>query len=571
MIDPGAILDSLPVAIFALEREGSVEPRNPLAASMAGTGRGAGTLVELLGLTLRDGTAVAACPLRAGLDSGTELAGARFAAGSPGGRKRDVRVSTRLRRDAAGAVASVVAVVSDDTAGPLDAESIDGARLAAIVASSNDAIISKTLDGRITSWNESAARIFGYTAEEMIGESILRVIPPELHGEEAEILDRLRRGERIEHFDTVRMGKAGRRLDISLAISPLRNSAGAVVGASKIARDISARKRAEALQAQLFDELTHRVNNSLATMQSIAALSLAGSGDPASFVASFSRRLRALGVAHDRIVRAKMQGADLRELVRAIVPGEARVSGPDVLLDQRLVVPLALALSELATEAGDGRPAPVETSIGWRVGDEAALEVEWRTVAEEAGDTVRGPGFAVIQRVLEGIDGSVRAERRGTGFTARLTLPLPKDSERRHAVAALVAARTQGVQRVLVVEDEALIAMDMEAQLIAAGWDVVGPAGTIDEALALIEGTPFDAALVDANVRGRPVGEIAEALSARGIPFAFATGYGRSALPVGFREERLLSKPFAPDDLIEVVTQMLAGHGAAGVIPPAAR
>lgn len=123
------------------------------------------------------------------------------------------------------------------------------AYLAAVVAASSDAILSKSLDGIVTSWNASASRIFGFTAEEMVGQSIRRLIPDELQAEEDEILARLRAGEFIDHFETVRMTKGGRRLDVSLSISPIRNSAGEVIGAAKIARDITARKKADELLA----------------------------------------------------------------------------------------------------------------------------------------------------------------------------------------------------------------------------------------------------------------------------------------------------------------------------------
>lgn len=119
------------------------------------------------------------------------------------------------------------------------------ARLAAIVETSQDAIISKTLDGIIRSWNAGAERIFGYTTEEAVGQPIKLIIPPDREREEAEIIERLTRGERVEHFETVRRGKSGKLLDISLTVSPLLDSEGHVVGASKIARDISAQKEAE--------------------------------------------------------------------------------------------------------------------------------------------------------------------------------------------------------------------------------------------------------------------------------------------------------------------------------------
>jgi PAS domain S-box-containing protein len=119
------------------------------------------------------------------------------------------------------------------------------ARLAAIVASSSDAILSKTLDGIITSWNAAAERMFGYTAQEIIGQPILRIIPPALHHEEKEILRRIRNGEPIKHYETVRMTKDGRALDVSLTISPVRDGAGRIIGASKIIRDETEQKRME--------------------------------------------------------------------------------------------------------------------------------------------------------------------------------------------------------------------------------------------------------------------------------------------------------------------------------------
>jgi PAS domain S-box-containing protein len=118
-------------------------------------------------------------------------------------------------------------------------------RLAAIIESFSDAIISKNLEGVITSWNKSAETVFGYTAEEAVGRHITMIIPPEYRDEEARILERLRRGERIEHLETVRVRKDGTKLDVSLAISPVRDVTGRIVGASKVARDITQQKQAE--------------------------------------------------------------------------------------------------------------------------------------------------------------------------------------------------------------------------------------------------------------------------------------------------------------------------------------
>jgi PAS domain S-box-containing protein len=125
------------------------------------------------------------------------------------------------------------------------------AQLAAIVESSNDAIIGKTLDGLITSWNPAAEKIFGYRASEAIGQPITIIIPPECVDEAAQVLRRIRRGETVEHFETVRMAKGGERVSVSLTVSPIKDAGGNVVGASKIVRDVRERQQADASRSRL--------------------------------------------------------------------------------------------------------------------------------------------------------------------------------------------------------------------------------------------------------------------------------------------------------------------------------
>src|SRR5258706_722642 len=120
-------------------------------------------------------------------------------------------------------------------------EDVLRARLAGIVDSSDDAIVSKTLDGVITSWNGAAERLFGYSASEAIGQQIFLIIPDDRVAEENDVLARLRRGERLDHFETVRQAKDGRRIPISLTVSPIRDATGTIVGASKVAKDITGR------------------------------------------------------------------------------------------------------------------------------------------------------------------------------------------------------------------------------------------------------------------------------------------------------------------------------------------
>jgi PAS domain S-box-containing protein len=163
---------------------------------------------------------------------------------------------------------SSVLAVAADTSALTRAEEIR-LRYAAIVESSDDAIVAKTLDGVISAWNAAAERMFGYTEREAIGQPITMIIPPDLHDEERDILRRLRAGERVDHYETVRVTKAGERIDVSLTISPLRDPAGRIIGCSKIARDITKAKRAEAALRQSQQRLAREVAGAK-TLQSIS-------------------------------------------------------------------------------------------------------------------------------------------------------------------------------------------------------------------------------------------------------------------------------------------------------------
>ena len=145
--------------------------------------------------------------------------------------------------------------------------------IASIVKSSEDVIVSKNLDGIIISWNRGAERVFGYTPEEAIGQPITIIIPEDRHDEERQILTRIRRGERIEQFETVRRRKLGSLAVVSLTVSPVKDAEGKIVGASKIARDITEQKRSQEQIATLAREAEHRSKNLLATVQATVRLS----------------------------------------------------------------------------------------------------------------------------------------------------------------------------------------------------------------------------------------------------------------------------------------------------------
>ena len=176
------------------------------------------------------------------------------------------------------------------------------ARLAAIVGSSDDAIVGKTLDGIVTSWNASAERIFGFSADEMVGQSIRRIIPPERRAEFETILGTIRRGERVEHFETERVRKDGRQIHVSVTVSPIRDVEGRIIGASKIARDVTERRRLEAEREQL-----------LALTQRACAEAEAASSVKDEFLATLSHELRnPLSAVRSAVVSARLspQGRD---------------------------------------------------------------------------------------------------------------------------------------------------------------------------------------------------------------------------------------------------------------------
>ncbi len=452
-------------------------------------------------------------------------------------------------------------------------------RLASIVESSDDAIVSKTLDGTVASWNKGAERLFGYTAEEAIGKSITMLIPPDRLDEEPGIIARIRRGERVDHYETIRRHKDGSAIDISLTVSPVRDASGAIVGASKIARDISQRKQADATRQLLTSELNHRVKNTLAVVQAIVQQTLWNTKDPADFAQRFAGRIQSLARVHTLLTDSTWQGADLRALIRdQLLHGsvdETRLTawGPTVLLAPQMTLHLALMLHELGTNSskhGALSSTGGWITVNWSVRD-AMLHLKWE---ERGGPPVRpavarGFGTRLIEQSAMSEGGRAEMLCDAKGVTWEIALPLPVSSTRAAArpEAEMVAPALDpdpaaapppvlAGRRLLVIEDEPLIALALVSSLEAVGAEVARPLGTEREALAAIERSDADAALLDANLHGKPVGEIAAALTRRRIPFIFVTGYGRESLPESFRHAAILAKPFTDKQLFDAVTAL---------------
>ncbi|MEZ2329699.1 PAS domain S-box protein [Mesorhizobium sp. RCC_202] len=342
-----------------------------------------------------------------------------------------------LLRDASGEVTGAVNMLVDITERK-QAEAL-AERLAAIVQSSDDAIISKDLDDIITSWNKGAERLFGYAPDEIIGKSILTLIPPSRHGEEAGILERVGRGEHIDHYETVRRRKDGSLVWVSLTISPLKDDRGKVIGASKIARDMTERRRADEHRKILIGELNHRVKNTLAVIQSIASQTLNSSATMAEAREAFGSRLINLAKAHDVLTRESWASARLVEIVADTVKPHAgenrfRIEGPDVHLTPSVALAISMALHELSTNAAKYGALSNDRGrvvIVWRLegeGDKRRLTLRWE---ESGGPPVgkpkrKGFGSRLIERALAmELGGNVSVAYESAGVVCVIDAPMP--------------------------------------------------------------------------------------------------------------------------------------------------
>ena len=252
--------------------------------------------------------------------------------------------------------------------------------------------------------------MFGYRAEEAIGKPAAFLTPPSRHSEE--ILARIKGGERIEHYETVRLRKNGDAIDISLTVSPIEESSGAVIGASLIARDITEQKRAQQRQELLTQEIHHRTKNLFAVVHAIVARSFENKGSVEEAKAAALERLHSLAKTHFMLIEKEWEGAGLGEVVRtgmAPYGGRATIQGPEITLSAKAAQNFALAVHELATNAAKygalSNPAG-HVDISWsvsRANNSPLITFCWR---ERGGPPVipptrRGFGSAVLERVME--------------------------------------------------------------------------------------------------------------------------------------------------------------------------
>jgi PAS domain S-box-containing protein len=345
-------------------------------------------------------------------------------------------------------------------------------QLAAIVESSDDMILSKDLYGIITSWNASATRLFGYSADEMIGASILKLIPEDLHSDEKTIMENIRAGRRVEHFETVRRTKSGQLLDVSITISPIRDKQGRVIGASKILRDISTRKRLEQalLQAEkiaatgrMAATIAHEINNPLEAVMNLMYLLRPMIADPAgiSYFQSVETELgRVSHIAKQTLgyyrEHAAARSASLAEIVlHAITIYEPRCTATGIEIKKAIdssrkivlrrgemmqVVSHLIMNSIYAMQAGGVLSISVEDAVGASDGIVLTIQDNGVGITEsdlprvfEAFFTTRstvgtGIGLFVAKQFIEDHGGRIEIESRQNkedhGTTVRVLLPI---------------------------------------------------------------------------------------------------------------------------------------------------
>jgi two-component sensor histidine kinase/DNA-binding response OmpR family regulator len=350
------------------------------------------------------------------------------------------------------------------------------------------------------------------------------------------------------------------------------DSSGKVVRISGVTMDITERKDAEERQALLAREVDHRAKNAMAIVQSIVRLTK--SANIASYVSIIEGRIKALSRAHALLSNSRWQGADLGNLIdeelapyRSAHAERLDISGPKVLLEPTKAQTLALALHELATNAAKyGALSSVsgKLALRWELQDDA-LVVHWHETAgpETHQPAITGFGTQIITGSIDRqLGGRTEFEWLPTGL--RCTLTVPRGERPAQTTVAKneirptrAAVRSMAARRVMIVEDEALVALVLADQLTDMGVSVVGPCGSVAAAKAAVAETDLDAAVLDVNLGGELVYPVAELLQAKGIPFIFVTGYGQESIDKKFAYAPVLEKPIEQEALAEVLGQSL--------------
>jgi PAS domain S-box-containing protein len=434
------ILEALPVAIYTTDQHGTITYYNRAAAEFAGREPeiGKDKWCVTFRLFTPDGKLLPRdeCPMAIALKENRPVRNQEAIAQRPDGSFFPFLPHPTPIRDENGNLVGAVNMLLDLT----DRHRADEARqhLSAIVESSSDAVVSKDLNGIIKSWNLGAERLFGYTADEAIGRPVSMLIPADHQDEEPRILERIRRGERVETYETIRQRKDGSLIPVSLTVSPVRSATGHIIGASKIARDISSAKEHEHRIRMLMREVNHRVKNQYSVILSMIRETNKRAESPAIFERQVRERIMALSRSHDLLVTGDWKGVTIFELLLSQAKSfgsEERISmsGPSIVLSPHAVQYLGIAFHELATNSakyGVLSSNEGQISVGWNITGSGAARLFHLTWNETDGPQVQttgsgGFGTVVLKRVApEAVGGTGNLEYAPRGITWSLDAPL---------------------------------------------------------------------------------------------------------------------------------------------------
>lgn len=344
-----------------------------------------------------------------------------------------ISLSVSPVRDGEGAVTQAIWTILDITE-QQRAQALES-QLAAIVASSHDAILSTDLDMNILSWNDGAEQLYGYRAEEIVGQKVTVLLPSDRAEEESDILKKISQGLRVAPHETVRLHKNGGHLDVQLTVSPVLDGLGKIIGASKTAHDISDKKKAEHLQKAILGEMKHRIKNVLATVQALARQTFREESQQSGYEA-FEARLSAMARTHDILTADGWQSAELTRIVEQSLlpfgPENFVIKGPLIIVSSRAAVAFSLGLHELATNAAKYGALSIsngKVEVNWSINAPQSEMFEFHWI-EKGGPPVtspqrRGFGSKLIEIVLASeVNGTVAIHYDIQGCSCHLIAPL---------------------------------------------------------------------------------------------------------------------------------------------------
>lgn len=584
-----ALIEALGVAVYTTDAEGRLTLYNEAAAALWGWRPPLGDQ-QWCGswrLYWPDGRPMphADCPMGIALREGRPIHGAEVVAERPDGTRIPFAAYPTPLLDEAGRVTGAVNVLVDITARKAAEASVAAseARLRAVFETTPECILLVAPDGTLLQMNRAGLRTVQAAAPEAVeGRNVLDLIAPEHRAAWRANHERVCRGEALGwEFDII--GLRGRRRHMETHAAPLRLPDGRLAHLA-ISRDVTARREVERQQVLLAREVDHRARNALTVALSLIRLTRAE--DPHRFAETVEGRVAALAGAHALLSEEGWTGAELRllaerELAPYLAAGRVTLAGPAVPLAPGAVQAVSVVLHELATNAA---------KYGALSAPEGRLDLAWGAVAgdrlrlvwtESGGPPPanpperRGFGFRLIEATVRGqLGGTVAQHWEPEGLCCEVTIApdrlLAGEAPAGALAAQAIAAPAPNLagRRVLVAEDEPLLALEMEEVLRGLGCEVLGPAATLEEALRLAAAPGrVDAAVLDINLAGRPSFPAADHLAGRGVPVVFATGYGdlpdRRSTADG--RNLLLRKPLGRGELAAALAQVLepAGRPAA--------